>query len=648
MPWPPKLMFHQQLVLVVSALLLVVMVLLGAYTAWAQYQSARQSLQLQASTLARFMALSSGNLILTESLDQVETLALHMVELPDVQAIRVLDAQGRSLTHVRHRAEGGSLVVFDAPGERLTLPQSTQAMVESVVDTGAGVQEGSSDRLLAWHPVVAGELVGWVQVTHSTVALSTIWRQILRSTLVVAVMAVALCGALLALILRQPMSALAAATRFAVSLGHSQGRQMAVPRGPLEVAQLSEALNDASARLHTQMLDIQVGVDRLREHEGQLEDQNEQLDAIFTLSPDGLVTFDRAGQVRFANHAFMLLTGLEDTQVLGRSMAELDEALAACVSQGEAFPGLLACLGEPGGRHHKGVLITVARPQTTVIRLVAQRGATPTVALVLYAVDVTQQHQLDMIKSEFLSMAAHELRTPMASIYGFTELMMKREMPTEMRQDVLGRIYRQSQQMINILNELLDLARIESRRGQDFEFKHLPLQDCVSKALADFKVPEGREPPQLAPLSEDWQVRVDAGKLQQALGNVLSNAYKYSPQGGVVQVGWVSRVLAAPAGDGAPRIEFFDEAPEDGPQEVGVVITDHGMGLKPDELTRLGERFFRADKSGNIPGTGLGVSIVRELMDLMGGHFEVQSRYGEGTSVTLWLPLQASAAQCPA
>jgi two-component system, OmpR family, sensor histidine kinase VicK len=640
MKWPPTLRFHQQLVLVVSALLMVAITLLGGYTAWAQYQSARQALQVQAATLARFMALSSGNLILTDSLDQVETLALRMVELPDVQAIRVFDAQGRSVCHVESQPSGAPQVVFDPPDQRVTLPLVQQATV--AMDTPG------PDRLLAWHPVQAGQVVGWVQVEHSTAALSVVWQQILRSTLVVAVLAVALCGALLALVLRRPMRALAAATRFAVNLGQSKGRQMPVQRGPAEVMQLSAALNQASVQLHTQMLDIQSGVDRLREHESQLEDQNEQLDAIFTLSPDGLVTFDRDGQVRFANHAFMLLTGLEDTQVLGRSMAELDDALASCVSNGVPFPGLSACLGEPGARQHKGVLITVARPQTTVIRLMAQRSATPTVAQVLYAVDVTQQHQLDTIKSEFLSMAAHELRTPMASIYGFTELLIGRDMPTEKRQDVLARIYRQSQQMINILNELLDLARIESRREQDFEFKHLALQDCVSKALADFKVPEGREAPQLAPLGEAWVVRVDAGKLQQALGNVLSNAYKYSPKGGAVEVAWTSRVMVAPPGESAPRIEFFGEEPEDAPREVGVVITDHGMGLKPDELARLGERFFRADKSGNIPGTGLGVSIVRELMELMGGHFEVQSRYGEGTSVTLWLPLQTQAAQCPA
>jgi len=639
MKLPTTLRLHQQLVLVVSGLLLVAIALLGGYTAWAQYQSARQALQVQAANLARFMALSSGNLILTESLDQVESLALRMVDLPDVMAIRVVDAQGQSLCHVLRREGGAHQVVFDAPNERLPLPAQAQAH-EVFEPTQPG-------QLVAWHPVMAGTLVGWVQVVHSTQALPLIWHHTLRSTAVVAVLAVALCGALLALVLRQPMQALASATRFAVNLGQAQGRQMPVPEGPAEVVRLSEALNEASSRLHTQMLDIQAKVDQLREHEAQLEDQNEQLDAIFTLSPDGLVTFDPEGRVRFANHAFMLLTGLEDIQVLGRTIEQLDEALASKVSNGMPFPGLAASLGEPGARVNKGVLITVSRPQTTVISLVSQRSPTPTVSQVLYAVDVTAQHQLDTVKSEFLSMAAHELRTPMSSIYGFTELLIGREMAPEKRKDVLGRIYRQSQQMINILNELLDLARIESRRGQDFSFETLNLQDCVQSALADFKVPEGREAPQVAESEEAWPVRVDAGKLQQALGNVLSNAYKYSPQGGPVSIGWASRLVEDPLGEKAPRVIYFGEESDEAPREVGVVITDRGMGLKPDELARMGERFFRADKSGNIPGTGLGVSIVRELMELMGGHFEVQSRYGEGTSVTLWLPLQTTAAQCP-
>jgi len=237
----------------------------------------------------------------------------------------------------------------------------------------------------------------------------------------------------------------------------------------------------------------------------------------------------------------------------------------------------------------------------------------------VYVCDVTRQHTLDQMKSEFLSMAAHELRTPMVSIYGFTELMLKREMSTEQRQDMLGRIYRQCQSMISILNELLDLARIEARRGQDFKLETVDLADVVVPVINDFKPPAGRHAPQVDDGVVPMPVHVDVHKMQQAVLNVLSNAYKYSPEGGPVFV----RYLVADA--------------EQGRHRFAVEIEDQGMGLSPDHLARLGERFFRADKSGGIPGTGLGVSIVKELMGLMGGRMQVASQLGKGTTVTLWL-----------
>jgi signal transduction histidine kinase len=101
--------------------------------------------------------------------------------------------------------------------------------------------------------------------------------------------------------------------------------------------------------------------------------------------------------------------------------------------------------------------------------------------------------------------------------------------------------------------------------------------------------------------------------------NILSNAYKYSPAGGEVAV------------------RFLSHTDKAGRRRHGVLIEDRGMGLSPQDLARLGERFFRVDKSGNIPGTGLGVSIVKELMELMGGRMEVASTLGLGTTVTLWL-----------
>jgi signal transduction histidine kinase len=145
------------------------------------------------------------------------------------------------------------------------------------------------------------------------------------------------------------------------------------------------------------------------------------------------------------------------------------------------------------------------------------------------------------------------------------------------------------------------------------------LADVVAPVINDFKPPAGRQPPQVDEGIVPMPVHVDVHKMQQAVLNVLSNAYKYSPEGGPVFV----RYLVADA--------------EQGRHRFAVEIEDQGMGLSPDHLARLGERFFRADKSGSIPGTGLGVSIVKELMELMGGRMHVASELGKGTTVTLWL-----------
>jgi signal transduction histidine kinase len=113
---------------------------------------------------------------------------------------------------------------------------------------------------------------------------------------------------------------------------------------------------------------------------------------------------------------------------------------------------------------------------------------------------------------------------------------------------------------------------------------------------------------------------VDRKKLTQAISNVLSNAYKYSPNGGAVE------------------IELLEENKEERSGQVGICITDHGIGMTPEQCSRVCERFYRADTSGKIPGTGLGMSIVKEIVELHGGKVSLVSKIGQGTSVTLWIP----------
>ena len=133
-------------------------------------------------------------------------------------------------------------------------------------------------------------------------------------------------------------------------------------------------------------------------------------------------------------------------------------------------------------------------------------------------------------------------------------------------------------------------------------------------------VPPGREPVSVSIHDPDCPLEVDAPRFHRALLNVLSNAYKYSPGGGPVTLSTAATV-------------------ENNRQGVAVRVTDCGIGMSPAQVARIFERFWRADDSGHIPGSGLGMSLVKEIADLHGGHVTVASALGVGTTLTTWWPL---------
>jgi len=335
--------------------------------------------------------------------------------------------------------------------------------------------------------------------------------------------------------------------------------------------------------------------------EARLQEHSAQMAAIFSLSPDGFVSFDAQGCVAYTSPAFAGLTGLPAQWALGMSEREFGQRFFQLAEPGQ----LVASLDDL--RHHAGRLVLEMKPPARrMLEIRLSQGQGEAVSQVLALRDVTHEAEIEQMKSAFLSMAAHELRTPMASIFGFTELLLTRDFKPDKQKDLLRRIYRQSEGMSGIINELLDLARIESRRGKDFSLEACHLQDLVAEVVGDFKLPEGREAPVVLPLDRGAMVWVDRQKMKQAILNVLSNAYKYSPHGGEV------------------RIAFHQNQ-----AQLGVEILDHGIGLSPDQVARVGERFYRADKSGRIPGTGLGVTIVKEIVELMGGWSSCTANWGK-------------------
>ncbi len=352
-----------------------------------------------------------------------------------------------------------------------------------------------------------------------------------------------------------------------------------------------------------------------------LLERTQQRDAIVDLIPDGFVSFDAARRIDYLNPVFSRMSGITLAQAAGLDENAFSDLLAPRCSPARRFPGFARLRQHevdprPGERH----VIELSVGPKPVLELTLRTSDTSSVSQILYFRDVTLETEVARLKNEFLTTAAHELRTPMVSIYGYAELLLSRELDPVSRQQCLEVVLMQSKIMVSILNDLLDLARIDERSGRNFAFEAVDVATLVHAVASDFTLPSGRASPELLMPQVPCSMMVDTRQTRQALANVLSNAYKYSPAGGKVQI-----TVLPPA--------CTTEAPL-----VGICITDHGIGMTPDQLSRVFERFYRADSSGKILGTGLGMSLVHEIVALHGGRVELDSRPGVGTAVTLWLP----------
>jgi signal transduction histidine kinase len=343
------------------------------------------------------------------------------------------------------------------------------------------------------------------------------------------------------------------------------------------------------------------------EAESRLTERNEELSTILSLSPDGLVSIDAAGRVTETNPAFLGMTGWSRDALIGLMRGE--------------FWARLGGIGDLGGaeaaRPGVAILVRLREPRPAVLecRVEVARGG----GQVAYFRDITHADEVERAKSRFVATAAHELRTPIAVITGYAEYLQTNDPPPGQRAEILGTMRRQGDQIASIVAELLDLARIEARAGRDFTMIRQPLERAVRRYIDGLRVGEYARVPEVAGDIGDAEAFFDAAKFGEALGNVLTNACKYSPPGAPVSVQLVASET-----------------------ELGVRVLDRGEGMDATTQGRIFERFYRADSTAGVSGTGLGMSIVKEIMDIHGGRIEIDSAPGAGTAVTLWLPRVAA------
>lgn len=335
------------------------------------------------------------------------------------------------------------------------------------------------------------------------------------------------------------------------------------------------------------------------------------LDAVSDLSPNGVLVFDQddEGLLRlvFTNPTFSQLFGMRPEDLLGLSEAAVNEWLSGLVNPNDPRAPLA---------NVEGTVMLAGPPVRVLERRVRDRGQ----QRVYYFRDTTRETEVDRLKNEFLTTAAHELRTPLASVYGFSELLLNEKLDPAKRQRAVGIMHRQAGVLKNMVDELLDLARLDSKGGSDFRMSVFNLHHAAHESVQTVRRPGQAPRVLLAPCDEPLWVRADAAKIRQVVLNLVTNAMKYSADDTIVIVR-LARVLH----------------PEGAMARLTVV--DQGIGMTEDQLARVTERFFRADPSGHIPGTGLGLAIAKDIMTLHQGRLEIHSRHREGTQVSIELPL---------
>ena len=258
--------------------------------------------------------------------------------------------------------------------------------------------------------------------------------------------------------------------------------------------------------------------------------------------------------------------------------------------------------------------------------------------------------EANKIKGEFLANVSHELRTPLNSIIGFAEVLEEtlkdRTGPVdEKRKRYTANIIASSRRLLDMINELLDLAKIEAGRV-DVHVAPMSVADTI-EGLVNLMKPQAEKGQIILDIKaapEIPLVHTDAGKFQQILFNFLSNAVKFTPPGGTITV--AASVLAPPAtpDSGAPAA-----APPPPPPRVCVSVTDTGPGIPRDQHEKIFEKFTQLDATvtKEYAGTGLGLAISKELARLLQGQIEVDSDTGRGATFSLIIPLSLESKAAP-
>ena len=339
---------------------------------------------------------------------------------------------------------------------------------------------------------------------------------------------------------------------------------------------------------------------------------------LFEGTKDGILVFDQDGICVDVNPSLTQMTRFSRQEIVGHPMSLIasggpwdDGRLAQLRREGQ-------WLGEFNLHRRDGEPIVV---EALITQVALPAG--PAFAGVLR--DVTERRQFEDMQEEFLSSLAHDLKNPMTTVRGQTQLWLRRlsrgEVPDgERLEHSLQGVEAAALRMTHLLDELADVMRLRAGHEIELQRHHTDLVDLARRSISELARTTDRHEIRLLAAQPRVFGEWDAPRIERVVVNLLGNAIKYSPAGGVIEVR-VARTC--------------DEA---GCMAI-LSVTDPGVGIPADDLERIFERFQRATNVRSIAGTGIGLSGVRRIVELHGGTITVDSVEGKGSTFTVCLPL---------
>jgi len=372
-----------------------------------------------------------------------------------------------------------------------------------------------------------------------------------------------------------------------------------------EIGQLAENVNALAVRIE--------------ETTNSTEFERRRLDSVLEHMTDGVIATDRRGSINIINTAALQMTGMEDSDVaLGQSILEVLQ-IADRYNLRELLDNQDELLLDFSNDERQLII----RAYFSLI----QRASGFISGLVIVLHDVTEQQRIEEERRQFVSNVSHELRTPLTSVKSYVDALQEGAIEDpEVAKSFLAVAQDETTRMIHMINDLLELSRMDSGTMK-LETEYVNVGELFNYILNRFDmiIANDDKPEKYYTIkreitdSQIW-VELDTSKFTQVVDNIMNNAIKYSPDGGVITARMIDRKT-----------------------EVVLSITDQGLGIPKKDLGHIFDRFFRVDKARSRAqgGTGLGLAISKEIIERFGGKIWVDSSEGKGSTFSISLPYEA-------